>query len=160
MWGIIVSSLCCWGWQGGTVQEPRGRERLREWICVLGTKTAFVRRFWSALRLDRARDVTVCVCADWESVFEEMSRWWAGVCPPTTTTQCLHLHLGLFKPYVCVDFHTSSVEQAGCVRCCLHVVRGSRKGNGLVWTLTWRWQPVREGACHRRVCTTRVRLRL
>lgn len=49
-------------------------------------------------------EMLVCVCADRESVFEEMSRWWAGVCPPPTTTQCIHLHLGLFKPYVCVDF--------------------------------------------------------
>lgn len=27
-------------------------------------------------------EMLVCVCADRESVFEEMSRWWAGVCPP------------------------------------------------------------------------------
>lgn len=27
-------------------------------------------------------EMLLCVCADRESVFEEMSRWWAGVSPP------------------------------------------------------------------------------
>lgn len=81
---------------------PRERETERVNLCS-GNQDSFCTAVLISPQAGKSRDVSVCVCADRESVFEEMSRWWAGVCPPTTT-QCLHLHLGLFKPYVCVDF--------------------------------------------------------
>lgn len=69
----------------------------------------------------------LCVCADRESVFEEMSRWWAGVSPPHHHS-VLTFTSGLIQAICACGLPTSRVQQAGCVRCFLHVVRG----NGLV----------------------------
>lgn len=124
-------------WQDGSGASG---ERERERVYVLGTKTAFIWWFWSALQATpNLRCLCVCVCPSvslWERgrMYVCACEWqlWAPL--------CLNFHLCMFKPHVCGIFMLSSFfflnEQ---------VVEGACRHAKCVNAFSWRWQTVREG---------------
>lgn len=94
--------------------------RKRESVYVLGTKTAFLRCFWSALRRDRARDVCLCAgrAAGWQL---NISKW----------------SMYVLATYVPNTFFMLNGKRVGCE---------SFLGP-LVCLNTWRWQWEEDGLC-------------
>lgn len=103
------------------VQEPQGREGERERgsVHVLGTKTAFIRRFWSALRIHRAWESSVCV------------RVWGACGGYSRVLLCLNPHLCVLKLLFYVMFLMSRL-----LKVCVCVSRESR----------WAWTSRRHAA--------------
>lgn len=119
------------------VQEPQGREGERERgsVHVLGTKTAFIRRFWSALRIHRAWESSVCVrvCV--------RSMWWLFTCPLVFKSSSVCV-----KAFILCHVFNEQVVKGVCV----WVVKADGRGPHAATppsdanTVTWRWQSARE----------------